>query len=116
VLRGLISFPDQSLGGGGRLPTIPREGVVPVKGRNPQGPWEPSPSRRGGGQKVQIDPGKPAIFKRNSSAYLLWSYANATLQLAKNSQGYLREKLLKILTEALSLSPFVSAYLETNYF
>jgi len=47
VLRGLISFPDQSLGGGGRLPTIPREGVAPVKGRNPQGPWEPSPSKAG---------------------------------------------------------------------
>ncbi len=60
------------------------------------------------GEKIQINPGKPAIFKRNTSAYLLWNYANTTLQLAKNSQGYLKEKLLKILTEALSLSPFVS--------
>ncbi|KUO91565.1 MAG: hypothetical protein AT710_06220 [Thermocladium sp. ECH_B] len=32
MLRGLVSFPDQSLGGGGRLPTIPREGVAPMNG------------------------------------------------------------------------------------
>ncbi len=60
------------------------------------------------GEKIQVNPGKPVTFKRNDSAYLLWVYANATLQLAKNSQGYLKEKLMKILTETLSLSPFVS--------
>lgn len=60
------------------------------------------------GQKVEINPGTPVIFRRNEDAYKLWAYLNATLQLAKNSQDYLREKLLKVLTETLSLVPFVS--------
>jgi hypothetical protein len=34
----------------GRLPTIPREGVVLVKGRNSQGLGEPSPN---GGEEVK---------------------------------------------------------------
>ena len=60
------------------------------------------------GQKVRVEAGTPVLYRRNYEAYALWLYANAVLQLAKRSQGYLKEKLLEALTEALSLAPFVS--------
>ncbi|BCU69958.1 alpha-mannosidase [Stygiolobus caldivivus] len=60
------------------------------------------------GQRTEIRPGTPVTFKRNPSAYNFWVYANTTLQLAKLAQGYLKEKLLQVLTESLSLAPFAS--------
>jgi len=59
-----MSFPGQFLENGGREPTSPaipeedpRRGgrVAPIKGRNPQDLGEPSPSRRGGGQRCHTN-------------------------------------------------------------